>query len=273
MRVVIQENYEKMMSRINSVGLDPGTIIIDDMWQTDYGTNEVDKEKWPDLRAFVDKRHSEGRRVLLWWRLWNCDGLPAEECIKSDGLSVTADPTSAAYRLRIKRIVHRLLSSDDECMDCDGFKLDYIYRFPSFRDREATPHQKGIYGLELLRLYYKTIYDEVKKVKLDAMINTSFAHPYFADLYDVIRLHDYSSAQRSTMSMMRFRAKTVRTVFPYALIANSFTGCSQEVISHNLCACEVGIPSLYSLSNLSDSDLKKIRNAWDNYEKKNIRGK
>ena len=109
------------------------------------------------------------------------------------------------------------------------------------------------------------------------MINTSFAHPYFADLYDVIRLHDYSSAQRSTMSMMRFRAKTVHTVFPDALIdtdgANSFTGCSQEVISHNLCACEVGIPSLYSLSNLSDSDLKEIRNAWDIYEKKNIRGK
>ncbi|MBQ6163492.1 MAG: hypothetical protein IJK23_03350 [Clostridia bacterium] len=263
-----QKNYTEMLARIDRVGLRPGTVVIDDMWQTDYGRNEVDTAKWPDLRAFADEQHRKDRRVLLWWRLWSPDGLPGDECIVSDGCAVAADPTSPAYRRRIARIVRTLLSDSPGCMNCDGFKLDYIYRLPPLGDR-AKPRDPTVYGLELLRIYYKTIYDEAKKVKPDALIDTSIAHPYFADVFDVIRLHDYSAIQRSTVSMMEFRAKTVRCAFPGALIdtdgANSFTGDAQEVLFHNERACRVGIPALYALSNLSDGDLLEIRKEWELY--------
>lgn len=270
-----QEAYEEMVRRIDRTGLRPGTIIIDDKWQKDYGTMEPDTDKWPDLRAFTDAQHAAGRHVLLWWRLWAPDGLPGEECIRDDGLNATVDPTSPAYIARLQRIIHLLLSDAPGCMDCDGFKLDYVYRLPK---PEVKGHaaEAGVAGMELMRRYYKTIYDLAKKEKADALINTSVAHPYFGDVFDQIRLHDYNSAQRSTVSIMKFRAAFVRAVFPNARIdtdgANFFTGNSQHILYHNRAAVEIGCPSLYGLAPLTDDELREIRTVWDEYEAKTLHG-
>ncbi|MCR5151001.1 MAG: hypothetical protein K6B52_07230 [Clostridiales bacterium] len=267
-----QQAYEEMTRRIDRVGLRPGVIIIDDKWQKDYGTMEPDTEKWPDMRAFTDAQHAAGRHVLLWWRLWAPDGLSGDECIQDSGVNVAADPTSSAYLARLQKIIHRLLSDAPGCMNCDGFKLDYIYRLPK---PEVKGHaaEAGVAGMELMRRYYKAIYDLAKKEKADALINTSVAHPYFGDVFDQIRLHDYNSAQRSTVSIMRFRAAFVRAVFPGARIdtdgANFFTGNSQHILYHNRAAVEIGCPSLYGLIPLTDDELSEIQTVWDEYEKKN----
>ncbi|MBQ6420102.1 MAG: hypothetical protein IJK02_03430 [Clostridia bacterium] len=266
-----QVNYEAMIARMDRAGLGPGIIIIDDKWQTDYGTMEPDADKWPDLRAFCDRRHAEGRKVLLWWRLWAPDGLSDTECIRDAGVNVTADPTSPAYRERLETVIRRLLGSGKGCMDCDGFKLDYIYRLPP-SDICGAPYEPGVAGMELMHRYYETVYRIAKSVKPDALINTSVAHPYFADVFDQIRLHDYNAAQRSTVSIMRFRAAFVRAVFPNALIdtdgANFFTGNSQHILYHNRAAVSVGVPSLYGLWPLTDEELREIQSVWDEYEKR-----
>ena len=36
---------------------------------------------WPDLRGWIDARHAEGRKVLLWWKAWDPEGIPADECV------------------------------------------------------------------------------------------------------------------------------------------------------------------------------------------------
>ena len=53
----------------------PGTVVIDDKWQSAYGTNEPDTGKWPDLKAWIAGRHARGQRVLLWWKAWDPEGL------------------------------------------------------------------------------------------------------------------------------------------------------------------------------------------------------
>ena len=264
-----QDNYERMLDRMDRVGLRPGTVIIDDKWQADYGTMMPDPEKWRDLRGFADAQHAKRRHVLLWWRLWSADGLPSKECLTRNGDILTADPTSLAYKQRLKDIVYRLLSDDDGCMNCDGFKLDYIYRYPE-PALGVKAHKPKVFGLELMHEYYKAIYDLAKEIKPDALINTSVAHPYFADTFDQIRLHDYNAAQRSTVSIMKYRAAMIRSVFPEALIdtdgANAETGDSQHILYHDRAASEIGVPALYALSCLTDDELIEIQKNWDAYE-------
>lgn len=263
-----QEEYERMRSRMARAGLRPGIIIIDDKWQVDYGTMTVDRKKWPDLRAFTDDCHARGQRVLLWWRLWNPDGLPGDACAKDRGVTVCADPCSDGYRERIRQALRVLLGSGEGEMNCDGFKLDYIYRVPD--DRLGIRFSGGNpQGIELMREYYKFIYDAVKDIKPDALVNTSFAHPYFDDCFDQIRLHDYDSIQRETVTQMTRRANTVRAVYPGCLIdtdgGNALTGRPEPLLRHNRAAVKIGSPALYTLTPLSDEDLREIQRTWDEY--------
>ena len=69
--------------------------MIDDKWQATYGGNEPDAAKWPDLRGWIADRHERGQHVLLWWKAWDPEGLPAELCIRRpDGVPVALDPTN-----------------------------------------------------------------------------------------------------------------------------------------------------------------------------------
>jgi len=266
-----QSHYEQMINRMDTVGLNPGIIIIDDKWQKDYGTMEPDTTKWPDMRAFTDACHAKGKHVLLWWRLWSPDGLSSDECIQDTGVNITVDPTSPVYIKRLENIIHKLLSDAPDCMNCDGFKLDYIYRLPP-KNISGHASKEGIAGMELMYFYYETIYRLAKKEKSDALINTSVAHPYFSDVFDQIRLHDYNSSQRSTVSIMKYRTAFTRAVFPNALIdtdgANFFTGNNQHIHYHNEVAAKIGIPSLYGLMPLTDDDLRRIQEVWNEYESK-----
>src|SRR4030095_3334579 len=43
-----QANYDGFLATLEREGLRPGTVVLDDKWQTAYGTNEPDPAKWPD---------------------------------------------------------------------------------------------------------------------------------------------------------------------------------------------------------------------------------
>lgn len=261
-----EEEYTRMISRMENAGMDPGTVIIDDKWQSAYGTWEVDTAKWPDLKGFISSQHERGRRVLLWVRLWAPEGLDEDECIRKDGEILSADPTSPKYQKRLGHIIPELLNG----YGADGFKIDYLYRMPPIDPADVMADKK-IRGMELYRLYFETVYRLSKAAKPDCMINTSIAHPYFSDVCDVIRLHDYCAAHRASVSIMKYRASVARAVFPGILIdtdgGNSETLLSQTVILHNREACKIGIPSLYALEPFSDGDLAVMQRDWDSYER------
>jgi len=88
-----QENYELFLAELDKHGSDPGDVVIDDKWQLNYGENSVDLQNRPDLGGFIRKQHDRGRRVLLWLKFWDPEGVLVEECItNANGGVVSTDP-------------------------------------------------------------------------------------------------------------------------------------------------------------------------------------
>src|SRR5690606_26863520 len=125
-----QEHYDTFLSILQKEDVSPGTIVLDDKWQATYGNNEVDTTKWPDLPAFVRRQHGHGRRVLLWLKAWDPDGIAVEECmLNAAGMPIAVDPGNPAFQHRLRNSVRRMLSP--EGYDADGFKIDFTARIPS----------------------------------------------------------------------------------------------------------------------------------------------
>ena len=265
-----QEVYSAMSLKLDELGLKPAAIIIDDKWQGRYGELLPDPVKWPDMRAFVDGEHAKGRRVMLWVKAWDNEGLRTGECTHCLCTPYGCDPTSPAYQGRITETMHRLLSSDEGCFDCDGFKIDFANCMPL--GRNLATHESGVYGLELLKRLMTLLYESAKAVKPDCLVNTSVGHPYFAGVTDQCRLHDFSGQLRNLWEVRAFRAKLFRTAFPGVSIDtdDAATSSKAQTLDYLHRAPELGVPSLYRLHGsenlpLTDEDFHEIARIWTEY--------
>lgn len=263
-----QRDYEAMIERLDKIGLNPGTVFIDDGWATDSAMT-VDIKKWPDLRGFVDRQHEKGRKVILWQHVWDSSGYSENTWTFSKEYKPTVDPTNPEFLKELRKNIYRILSSDEGCCNCDGFKMDFEDNLPRQESGTVT-YKKGVYGIELMRLLFEAYYKFSKEAKSDALINTSAIHPYFADICDQIRLHDYWSTTRCTVAMMSFRAALTRAVIPDVLIDtdHEHTENNQQALMKSLADSDYGIPCLYTLSNYSDEELLEIKENWDRYIEK-----
>ena len=125
-----RDRYDAWLDVLESHGVVPGTVVIDDRWQEAYGRNGPDPERWPDLRGWIADRHARGQRVLLWFKAWDPEGLPAEACVTDAlGTPVSADPTSAAYEDILRTSLRDMLGRDG--LDADGLKVDFTAQGPS----------------------------------------------------------------------------------------------------------------------------------------------
>lgn len=265
-----QEFYNKLSNRLDELDLHPTAMIIDDKWQGKYGELLPDPKKWPDLRAFTDEQHSKGRKVVLWVKVWNAEGLDVDECMTLEQQPYAADPTSPKYRKRIFETVRKLLSSEEGCYNCDGFKLDFvncIFMPPCIRI-----HEKGVYGIELVKRMITLFHDAAKAVKPDALINNSCAHPYFAEVTDQVRLHDYRDSMRSMMPVMEYRRDMFCASMQHALVDTDSSNRSnyREAKEYYLRAVELGVPDIYMVGDsrefkFSDEDWAEIREVWNKY--------
>jgi hypothetical protein len=264
-----QEEYTYFSDRLDSLGLHPAFIIVDAKWQGAYGEALPDPMKWPDLRGFVNWQHGKGRRVVLWFMMWNTEGLPAEECVTTWLNPSGADPTNPKYQARMKSTIRNLLSSDPDCYDCDGFKLDFGNVMPL--GINLSTYEPGVYGIELLKRMFQLIHDAAKEAKPDALVNASCGHPYFADVVDQARLHDYFHSMRSARSHMGYRARLFNTALPNVSIdTDGVSSTRREMLDYARFAPTVGAPDLYSLWGgsdfvLTDDDWREIRAIWESY--------
>ncbi|MDR3562457.1 MAG: hypothetical protein P4N59_13630 [Negativicutes bacterium] len=268
-----QEDYNTMSGRLDKFGLKPSIIIIDDKWQGEYGVMLPNPVKWPDLRAFVDAEHARGRRVLLWLMSWNDEGLSSEECVMKHTTPCGADPTSPVYRSRIKETMRRLLSAEPGCFNCDGFKIDFANVMPLGSNLET--HEHGIYGIELLKRLMTLFYETAKAVKPDCLINNSCAHPYFSEVTDQCRLHDFDGQLRLIWEVREFRARLYRIAFPGISIDTDDEGSTsrEQTLNYLRRAPELGVPDLYHLHGvnncpLTDDDFRGVAKIWDDYSRK-----
>lgn len=271
-----QELYEQFMTELDRNGITPGIVVLDDKWQAQYGENLVDEEKWPDVMGFIRRQHEEGKKVLLWLKAWDPEGLPADECIRNAaGLPIAFDPTNPAFERRMRASIRQMLSADG--YDADGFKIDFSARIPSGPGIRAYGDE---WGLELMRKYLWILNDEAKRTKRDALIMSHTPHPYLADVVDMIRLNDINTG-KDVIKAMTLRAKVVAIGCPDAIIDTDnwpITNRSdwREYVKLQP---ELGVPSLYYVSHfdmtkepLEEEDYQLIRDAWERSEKNGGKG-
>ena len=271
-----QEFYTAISDRLDELKLKPTAIIIDDKWQENYGEMLPDKEKWPDLRKFSDEQHAKGRKVVLWLKAWNCEGIQEDECITLDNKALCVDPTNPKYIERVYSAFSTLLSDEEGCYNCDGFKIDFVDEKVIVPGVKVYDNSK--YGIELMKELLMLYYKAAKAVKKDALINNSVCHPYFAETTDQLRLHDYQSSLRNQMEVMKYRRDLYAAAIPEALI-DTDSGSNdnfRDAKEYYLNSYKLGVPDIYKVFNpirnkkycFTDADWAEIREVWEAYSRK-----
>ncbi|MEO8286095.1 MAG: hypothetical protein ABI670_06630 [Chloroflexota bacterium] len=270
-----QQNYERWLATLEAHDINPGTVVIDDKWQRSYGPNDIDTDKWPDLKGFIAGQHSKGRRVLLWLNAWSGQGLPEDECmLDDDGVSLRVDPGHPAFRERFTRQITDLLTE----VDADGFKVDFTHLIPRGRNARSAG---GLWGLELMRQWFELLSDAARQAKPDAMLMAHAANPYLADLIDVLRLNDIAGLAdpfASVVPDMRHRAVIARAASPYWLLDADNWPCSSRPQWREYVRAQadgqLGVPSLYHAERLGwgptdepldKEDYRTVRETWATY--------
>ena len=271
-----QDIYEAYVEELHEAGLYPRALIIDDKWQKNYCTQEADPEKWPDLRGFADKMHAQGIRTLLWFRMFDSEGydrpdlcFPGRKSLSGWEFGPVPDPSHPHFLEMLEGTLHRILSADEGCYNCDGIKIDYAFLNPKGKDFKTY---SGKYGAELLHDLMVFIYDTAKRFKPDALINCSPCHPYFAHVCDQARLHDYQYEQRDCAEDLEMRAQIFRAAMPGTLLDCDNAGFQtrRDTMRWMLKQPFTGVPDLYCLSPLKDfafskDDLAELAAVWREY--------
>lgn len=274
-----QENYDRYLATLAQNGVEPGTVVIDDKWQSTYGRNEPDAGKWPDLRGWIAGQHERGRRVLLWWKAWDPEGVDPELCIRNpDGAPLGLDPSSPRTRELLRTIMRELLSPDG--LDADGLKVDFTARTPS---GYAAVGGGGSWGIALLHELLATVYAAAKAAKPDALIITHTPHPSFVDVTDMIRLNDMirledGGAPQSVLPQMEHRARVVHAACP-ELLVDTDDWCVPSLVAwreYLQAKSLFGVPALYYASKLDASgeqlepgDYEAVRVVWSAWRSRN----
>jgi hypothetical protein len=267
-----QNLYEDFLATLAAHELHPGIVVLDDKWQSTYGENRVNMEKWPDVRGFIGHRHAAGQKVLLWLKAWDPEGIPADECVtNAGGMPVAVDPTNPKFERRLRESIRIMLGADG--YDADGFKIDFTARIPS---GPALRVHGNIWGLELMRCYLAIIHDEAHRVKPDALVMTHTPHPYLADVVDMIRLNDINTG-KDVIEAMTHRAKIAAIACPNAVIDTDNWPITNKAVWREYVRLQpsLGVPSLYYASHidttrepLDEEDYALIRSAWKEYQDK-----
>jgi hypothetical protein len=270
-----QDVYDAWLTRLAEHGLSPGTVVVDDRWQVRYGLPEPDPDKWPDLRGWVADQHAAGRRVLLWWRAWSPDGLPAQECITDAvGRPVAADPTNPAYLRRLQATMAELLGANG--LGADGLKVDFTQRAPS---GATLACHGGSWGLALLHRMLAVMYAAAKRAKPDALMVTQTPHPSFADVCDMVRLNDVLDSDSSghpvpVVDQLRFRHAVATHALPYHLVDTDQWPMPNraEWLAYAEAQAALGVPALYYVESIDNSgeqitsaDLARVASTWRSY--------
>ncbi len=272
--------YDGWLDILAAHGVVPGTVVIDDKWQTTYGRNEPDVERWPDLQGWIADRHAADQHVLLWFKAWDPEGLPPEACVKdAAGRAVAADPTSPAYEAILRESLRAMLGSDG--LDADGLKIDFTAQTPS---GPGLSRVGNAWGVALLHRLMALVYRCAKEAKPDALVVTHTASPLFADVTDMIRLNDLLRLDdpdpfAPAVPQMRHRARIASAVDP-GLLIDTDDWCmpsKAEWRSYLEIKPDLGVPALYYATGIDysdeafdEGDYAAIRAAWERWEARRV---
>ena len=248
-----QALYDRFLDTLAGRGLVPGTVVVDDKWQLEYATCHPDTGKWPDLAAFIEARHAQGQRVLLWWKAWDPEGAPADACVRDpEGTPLAIDPQSPKGRALVEDAMARMLGPDG--LNADGLKVDFTGRTPT---GTSLLHAGPSWGFDLLHELLAVAYQAAKRADPGSLIVTHTPDPAFRDVTDAIRLNDVMHTDhpdglllppgRAVVDQMTYRAGVVRAVRPETLIDTDgwcLPGAG-DLAAYGEAAPALGVPALY----------------------------
>jgi hypothetical protein len=282
-----QDRYDEWLARLAAGGVHPGTVVIDDKWQAAYGTNEPDRDRWPDLAGWIDRRHAEDVRVLLWWKAWDPEGMPAEWCIRNGaGRPIAADPTNPDAARAIDASVRTLVRPREAGgLGADGLKIDFTASTPSgagirtWADEHAGPGEPRPWGLSLLHRLLAIVARAARAERPDALLVTHTPNPLFADVTSMVRLNDALRLDDPepfvpVVEQLRHRAAIVRAVMPGVPIDTDDWAMPSldEWRAWQRTKPREGVPALYHVEGLgtvderlADGDLRLVARAWTQY--------
>ncbi|SEE12841.1 hypothetical protein [Ruania alba] len=277
-----QDVYDELLGTLAAHDITPGTVVIDDKWQSAYGTGAVDTTKWPDLTGWIAQRHASGQRVLLWWKAWDPEGLPADECILDPaGRPVAADPSNPAYRERLRRTVAHLLTPvADGGLGADGFKVDFTQRAPAgnhLRGTDGAP-----WGIAALHALLAELYAATKAVRAEALVVTHTPNPLFADATDMVRLNDVLERDPAgtfvpVADQVRTRARIAAAALPGLPLDTDQWPMPDRDQWRDYTEAQpaLGVPALYYAERIdgsgepfTDDDYALIRDTWSAYQRR-----
>jgi hypothetical protein len=267
-----RELYDEWLAGLEAKGVVPGTIVIDDRWQADYGTGVPDEQRWPGLRDWIATRHRRGQRVLLWWKAWDPGDLTADACVvNARGERIALDPDSPAGRDAIVAAVRRMLAPD--ALDADGLKIDFTARTPrGVTLRHAGPN----WGVSLLRRLLATVHDAAKAIKPDCLLIGHTPNAAIDPFVDMIRLNDMLRLDDpppypSIVPQMRYRAAVARAASPHHPI-DTDDWCIPDLAewrAYTAVKGKLGVPALYYATHIdltgeafTAADYDLIRTTW-----------
>jgi len=253
-----QKNYTAWIAEAEERGIPISTIVIDDKWQKYYGTFEIDTDKWPDMKGFVEQQHRKGRHVLLWTASYHAEGLPDELCIfDNKGNKLFADVSNPDYEELIRRQITYLVSE----IGIDGFKEDWIGRTVQ---EPGLPGYGKLHGLEMVRRFQFILSDAAHQVKEDALIETQTPHPLFRESSDVLRLNDLWFATRNVCESMQVRARISR-ICGWDVLDCDNASCTtpEEWFRYAQFQVRLGTPALYFLHETESFHETVPKEMWD----------
>jgi hypothetical protein len=269
-----QDNYDRFLATLAAEGIRPQTVVVDDKWQAEYATCRPDPVKWPDLKGWIADRHTAGQRVLLWWKAWDTEGAPPQDCVTdAAGRPVGLDPDSPACAAVVTDAVEYMLSATG--LDADGLKVDFTARTPS---GSSLHHSGSRWGAALLHELLRLVYDAAKRVRPDALVITHTPNPAFVDVTDLIRLNDVLRAVGGEPGYvgrhMAYRAGVARAACPELGIDTDgwMMPGHAEWRSYLELQGGLGVPALYYVDGIDTdrydfgpADYAAVRASWQRF--------
>ena len=210
------------------------TLVIDAQWQARLGDPTPSSRfgGFSGMKALIARLHSEGIRVMLWWKLWT-DQLP-------DGKVASYDPTQPGFTTLLSSQVDQMVGPGPNSLGADGLKLDWAFLVPPPSAEQLARPQLGLGAAVLLR-YMRILSSAAWHADPTSLIDASAVAPQFGGTEDTLRLYDAHLA--STWS---YRAAIVSAVDPNSAIdGDGWALLSSQAIPHIVASSVFGIPSIY----------------------------
>lgn len=194
---------DHLLDTIEQKQLPFGSVIIDDGWQKNRGDWIPHPEKFPDLRSQIDRIHNMGMKVILWIAPFDfyadAEIRKKNEWMCGNGILGRHEMPMIDYsnpkvqNEYVEPLAKTLFSSDPDCLDADGLKLDFLADklHPLFpvHDIEWRGEERFNHG------YQSLMYRLLKQWKPDGQVLGGTAHPHFIDCQDLVRTYDVPVSQ------------------------------------------------------------------------------